>query len=118
MSIYVTTVNPRKLVDNINEKIKNSSINTWSVDKDGDYTHTAQQWQYHAWIHPIVEPGRVVFAIWGRLNEDLSVVDYAIYHGRFIEMLLSHFDQQCSDIEVTSLASRYDNVKAAPKQSE
>lgn len=118
MSIYVKTLNPRKLVDAINEKINISNIDTWMVDKDGDYTHTAQQWQYHAWIHPIIEEKRVVFAIWGRVSEDLSIVDYAIYHGRFVEMLLSHFDQQCVNIEVSCLASKYDNVKAAPKQSE
>lgn len=118
MSIYVRSSNPQKLVNDINEKIENSSINTWSVDKDGDYTHTAQQWQFHAWIHPIIEPERVVFAIWGRVKENLSVVDYAVYHGRFVEMLLSHFDQQCTKIEVSSLASGYDNVKAVPKQSE
>lgn len=118
MSIYVKTVNPRKLVDDINEKISNTSINTWAVDKDGDYTHTAQQWQYHAWIHPIIETERVVFAIWGRASEDLSVVDYAIYHGRFVEMLLTHFDKQCLTIEVSSLASKYDQIKAAPKESE
>lgn len=118
MSVYVKTVNPKKLVADINEKINNSHIETWSVDKDGDYTHTAQQWRFHAWMHPIVEDGRVVFAIWGRTSEDLSVVDYAIYHGRFVEMLLVHFDQQCEQIEISSLASTYDNVKATPKQSE
>jgi len=118
MSIYVKTANPRKLVDDINEKINNSAINTWSIDKDGDYTHTAQQWQFHAWVHPIVETERVVFAIWGRVSEDMSVVDYAIYHGRFVEMLLTHFDHQCTKIEVSCLASGYDRIKAAPKQSE
>ncbi len=118
MSIYVRCSNPQKLVDDINYKIGNSEIDTWSVDKDGDYTHAAEQWRNHAWIHPIIETGRVIFAIWGRVNEDLSVVDYAIYHGRFVEMLLAHFDHQCDDIEITSLATRYDRVKAAPKKSE
>ena len=118
MSIYVRTENPRKLVDDINEKINNSGIDTWSVDKDGDYTHTSQQWQFHAWIHPIIETDRIVFAIWGRVSENLSVVDYAIYHGRFVEMLLAHFDQQCTSIEISSLASGYDRVEATPKQSE
>lgn len=118
MSIYVKCSNPRKLIDEINEKIEDSSIDTWSVDKDGDYTHIAEQWKNHAWIHPIIETERVVFAIWGRVNENLSVVDYAIYHGRFVEMLLAHFDHQCESIEVSSLASGYDHVKAEPKKTE
>lgn len=118
MSIYVRTSNPRKLVDEINDQIEQSSIDTWSVDKDGDYTHTAEQWKNHAWIHPIIETNRVVFAIWGRVNENLSVVDYAIYHGRFVEMLLVHFDHQCDYIEVSSLATKYDRIKAEQKKSE
>lgn len=118
MSIYVTTSNPHKLIDDINEAISKAKIDTWSVDEDGDYTHTATQWKYHAWIHPIIETERIVFAVWGRINENLSVVDYAIYHGRFIEMLLAHFDHQCDEIMVSSLASPYDRVKAQPKQSE
>ena len=118
MSIFVKSSNPQKLVNAINEKIANSNIDTWSVDKDGDYTHNVTQWRYHAWLHPIIETDRVVFAIWGRANEDLNVVDYAIYHGRFVEMLLTHFDQQCDSIEVSSLATRYDRIKAEPKQSE
>lgn len=118
MSIYVKSSNPQKLINDINEKIENSGIDTWSVDKDGDYTHTAEQWRNHAWIHPIIETERVVFAIWGRVNDNLSVVDYAIYHGRFVEMLLTHFDHQCENIEVTSLATRYDYIKAEPKKSE
>lgn len=118
MSIYVKCKNPRQLINDINETIGNSGIETWSVDKDGDYTHTAEQWKNHAWIHPIVETDRVVFAIWGRVNENLNVIDYAIYHGRFVEMLLVHFDHQCESIEVTSLATAYDRIKAEPKQSE
>ena len=118
MSIYVKSSNPQKLINDINEKIENSGIDTWSVDKDGDYTHTAEQWRNHAWIHPIIETGRIVFAIWGRVSENLSVVDYAIYHGRFVEMLLAHFDHQCDIIEVTSLATGYDHIKAEPKKSE
>lgn len=118
MSIYVKSSNPQKLINDINEKIANSGIDTWSVDKDGDYTHTAEQWKNHAWIHPIIETGRVVFAIWGRVNVNLSVVDYAIYHGRFVEMLLAHFDRQCENIEVSSLATGYDRIKAEPKKTE
>lgn len=118
MSIYVKTKAPQKLIDDINESIKNDSIDTWSVDSDGDYTHTAKQWQYHAWMHPIVKEDRLIFAIWGRKDVDLGIVDYAVYHGRFVEMLLAHFDSQFSSIEVSSLASSYDRIKAEPKKSE
>ena len=105
------------LVDSIKEKIKSQTINTWAVDDDGDMTHTAEQWKYCAWIRSKVEPelNRVVFFIICRNDRDLTVSDYAIYHGRFIEMLLTHFDKDCQDIQVTALASKYDSVVASKK---
>mgnify|MGYP000431422721 CR=1 FL=1 len=35
---------------------------------------------------------------------------YAAYHGRFAEMLLSHFDSKIDRIEISSLASSGDMV--------
>ena len=118
MSIFVKTDNPHKLIEGINESIQKGVIDTWSVDSEGDYTHTAKQWEYHAWMHPVEEANRLVFAIWGRKDVNLSTVDYAIYHGRFVEMLLSHFDTDCDSIEVSSLASSYDRIIVEPKKSE
>lgn len=46
------------------------------------------------------------------------MVDYAIYHGRFVEMLLAHFDHQCDSIDVSSLGTKYDRIKAEPKKTE
>lgn len=112
MSIYVKADKPAELIKEINELIEKKTIATWSVDSDGDYTHTASQWEKNAWIHPIVEETRVVFAIWGRKDQNLSIVDYAVFHGRFVEMLLNHFDRLCRSIDVTPLASSYDHIKA------
>lgn len=92
------------LADSIKEKIKLHTIKTWDVDEDGDMTHTADQWKYCAWIRATVEPllNRVVFHIICRNDRDLSVEEYAVYHGRFVEMLLTHFDSDCKRIEVTA----------------
>jgi len=38
---------------------------------------------------------------------------YGIYHGRFIKMLLAHFDKQFTSIQVTALADLGDIVKAS-----
>lgn len=110
MAIFVATRHPRLLVQNIKEKIDKGNIDTWSYDKEGDFTHSPGQWIYHAWIRPIYEENRVVFAILGRNDKNLSTVDYAVYHGRFVEMLLMHFDATCEKIEVTPLASQYDKI--------
>lgn len=110
MAILVETRYPHLLVQEIKEKINNGGIDTWSYDKEGDFTHAPDQWIYHAWIRPIYEEKRVIFAILGRSDKNLSTIDYAVYHGRFVEMLLTHFDSTCIKIEVTPLASQYDKI--------
>lgn len=110
MSIYVKTDTPSELVQRIKDGINEHKIATWLCDSDGDFTHDTDQWRHHAWISPLVEEGRVVFRILCRKDKDLSVMDYAIYHGRFVEMLLVHFDNTCKDIEVTPLATKYDII--------
>lgn len=79
-------------------------------DSDGDFTHSVEQWKFRAWIRPHVESERVVFAILCRNDKNLSVAEYAVYHGRFVEMLLCHFDKVCQSIDVTPLASQYDKI--------
>ncbi len=105
------------LVESIKEKIKQQTIKTWAVDDDGDLTHIAEQWKYRAWIRSKIEheSNRVVFYIICRNDRDLSVIDYAVYHGRFVEMLLTHFDRDCQSIDVSPLASKYDSVTATKK---
>ena len=110
MAIFVKTKNPSELIKDINEQIDKKQIDTWMRDTDGDYTHNTDQWRFHAWIRSRIETGRVVFYIICRKDKNLTVFDYAIYHGRFVEMLLSHFDKSCESIEVSSLASSYDIV--------
>lgn len=117
MSIFVKTKSPALLIERIKAEIEKGSIVTWSIDSDGDFTHTAEQWKYQAWIRAKVEPERVVFFIICRNDKDLSVEDYGIYHGRFTELLLNHFDKDCDSIEVTPLATSYDSVKANHKNS-
>lgn len=111
MAIYVETNSPQSLVDKIKEAIDQNKIDTWSYDSDGDFTHNVDQWRYNAWIRPKVEDTRVVFAILGRTDKPLSVIDYGVYHGRFVEMLLNHFDGHCTAISVTPMpVNKYDNL--------
>lgn len=110
MAIYVKADNPSDLVKRIRDGINDKKIETWLCDSDGDFTHDTDQWRFHAWIRAHIEEGRVVFSIICRKDRNLSVLDYAIYHGRFCEMLLRHFDNTCKGIEVTPLATKYDIV--------
>ena len=110
MAIYVKTDGPSELVKRIREGIENHTIETWLCDDVGDFTHDTDQWRYHAWMRPFIEEDRVVFGILCRKDRNLTITEYAIYHGRFVEMLLRHFDKICIDIQVSPLATKYDIV--------
>lgn len=115
MAIFVKTTTPGLLVESIKKKIDEHKIDTWSVDSDGDFTHNTDQWRYRAWFRHSIEAGRVVFYVICRRDKNMSVVEYAVYHGRFVEMLLTHFDKECDEIEVTPLATSYDSIVASKK---
>jgi len=117
MAIFVKTNTPEMLVENIKKKIGEHRIDTWSVDSDNDFTHNVDQWRNRAWIRYKVERefGRVVFFVICRRDANMTIVEYAVYHGRFVEMLLTHFDRECDTIEVSPLATNYDSVKNLEK---
>jgi hypothetical protein len=68
-------------------------VDTWTYDEDGDFSHdtSSEQWVGAAWLHPGVSLGTLTLSIISP-EEGLSKEAYAIYHGRFIEMLLAHFE--------------------------
>lgn len=118
MSIYVKTTCPHELLSAIREKVNKNMVDSWEVDSDGDFTHKSEQWRYKAWFHPVIEDDRVVFAIWGRKSKNMSVEEYAAYHGKFVRMLLVHFDHQVNSIEVTPLATTYDSIRVEKVQND
>lgn len=115
MAIFVETENPNGLISKIKKAIDNKAIVTWTYDKDGDFTHNVDQWRNCGWIHAIVEVNRIVFSVLCRRDRNMSVSEYAVYHGRFVEMLLTHFDKECLSIKVTPLASNYDIINTNVK---
>lgn len=110
MAIYVKTSSPAVLLKEIKEQINNGMIDTWSVDNDGDFTHDVEQWRFHAWLRPIIETDRLVFGILCRNDRSITTTEYAIYHGRFVEMILAHFDKMCVNVMVTAMPTTYDKV--------
>lgn len=119
MSVIVKTRNnPINFVEDIKSLISDGRIISWSYDKDGDFTLTHEQWRFHAWFRPNIQNDSIIFALIGRNDQNMSVADYAVYHGKFIEMLLRHFDQKCSDVQATPLATKYDYVGPNNKSRE
>jgi len=112
MSVIVVTPDPAGLLRTVKDLMTSGKIDTWSVDKDGDFTHTPPQWNRKAWLRPAVEPDRIVFHILTPKGTNMSGTMYAIYHGRFIEMLLTHVDKKFSIAWATALPTSGDIVRA------
>ena len=101
MAIYIDVKNPQRLLDALLENIENKRILTWCVDEDGDFTHVSQ-WNNKAWMRPCVQKNKIAFGLIGRRDEHMTKSIYGVYHGRFAEMLLTHFDTIMDSIEITS----------------
>ncbi|MDI1451389.1 hypothetical protein [Polyangium sp. 6x1] len=102
MAIVIATPNPRGLLANIKRAIDEEKVKTWSYDKDGDLTHAPDQWANKAWLRPVIGQGTLMFGLLGRKSEGMTKLIYGIYHGRFVEMLLTHFDEEFTNALVTA----------------
>jgi hypothetical protein len=93
MAIYFDTKTPKKLLAAYKKAIDDGHVTTWSYDEDGDFTHTADQWNKKAWLRPKVTEGTAL-ALFLLAPKDTTITTavYAIYHGRFIESVLRHCD--------------------------
>ncbi len=96
----------------MNESIESGEIETWTVDKDGDYTHKPVQWRNKAWISvsDVIPRETVIFGIISRRFVKMTKDIYAVYHGRFSEMLLAHFDTLIEKIEISALPTEHDKL--------
>ena len=103
---------PRELLEKINRFIREGNSQTWEIDSDGDFTHIPEQWKNKAWLTVFLTDESIVFGIWPPAGKTISTEVYAVYHGRFSEMLLAHFDEDFTDIRISSLPTEYDRIKS------
>jgi hypothetical protein len=115
MALIVETDDPNELLSSVLEEIDAGKIRTWQRQKDGkDYlTHSPEQWRYAAWMKGQVSEGELVFNIYPTRGKTVTSEAYAIYHGRFAEMLLAHFDRNFHRASATALATSDDEVGSA-----
>lgn len=102
MAVIVKTDKPEALLEEIKNAIETKKVDTW-LYKDGYFTHSPEQWKYKAWFKPVIGHGELKFGIYPPKDSVVSTQIYGIYHGRFIEMMLSHFDHEFSTIAATAL---------------
>lgn len=107
MAVIVKNSEPAGLLKAIKKAIDDGHIVTWSYDTDGDFTHVPEQWKHKAWFRPSIPAnttGEIHFFILKQQSVPvISSTVYAIYHGRFIEMLLAHFDAKFQNASATAL---------------
>jgi len=113
MAITVTTQAPDALLQNIKKAIKEKRVDTWECDTDGDFTHCPEQWYKKAWLRPSSGIGVLTFSLLGPQNRKVEKAIYGVYHGRFIEMLLTHFSDQFSRASASAKKEGSDNFDPA-----
>ena len=113
MAIIIKIDNPSSLLTAIKKSIDEKSILTWSYDNDGDFKHTTSngQWEDKAWLRPKISIGELRFGLLGVKDTKMTEEIYGIYHGRFTEMLITHFSLKFTTLTVTSRKSESDNFQ-------
>jgi hypothetical protein len=101
MALFAYTPDPGRLLAAIKQAIDNGHVKTWAYDKEGDFTHTPDQWNGKAWLRPSLGQGYLRFHIIGSKATITTWAMYGIYHGRFIEELITHFHDSVSDLKPT-----------------
>jgi hypothetical protein len=102
MSVRAFTDDASGLLTRIKKLIDGGHIDTWAYDKDGDFTHTPSQWKNKAWLRPQVKSDMLRMVILNNTKVTFTREIFAVYHGRFIEMLISH------------VSDRYTSASASP----
>lgn len=104
MAVRVFCSKPQELLKEIKAAIRDGTVQSWELDKDGDFTRTQEQWKNKAWFRPVLESNRIVFKIIGQKSERMSTAAYASYHAYFIQTLLNYFDTMFSTATATAQA--------------
>lgn len=110
MAVFVKARSPQLLWRKIREGIEDNEVRTWMIDSDGDITHDVDQWRFDAWLRPFFTEDEIIFGIISRKDVDMTKTVYGVFHGRFAEMLLTHFDNYITDIRLSSMPTKYDSI--------
>jgi len=105
MAIIVQTPNPGALLLSVRRAVEGRRMWQWQCDSEGDFTHTAMQWRFQAWLHPRVDMGALHLGIVGPKGVPMTKGVYDVYHCNFVEMLLGNFDAQFTTVTITAKAA-------------
>lgn len=103
MAVIIQTQDPNKLREHFIRNIYVGKIRTWSVDQEGDITHTNPKWAYKAWFEPKIDiaNNQLQFGIIASQIFPMTNELYAVYHGRLATTLLANFDFLIEELSIT-----------------
>lgn len=106
MKIDAVSDQPQKLLDTINKAIEEDVLKTWKKlfndKKEPLYSHTPDQWNEKAMIKPYLLDNKVSFRIsWWTKNGEPSNEIKGYILGRFVEVLMVHFQNHFRYLEIT-----------------
>jgi hypothetical protein len=110
MALFFFSDTPEALLLGFKREIDAQKVVTWSYDDDGDFTHAAPQWEGKAWLRPQVRRECLYFYILAPSGVQMSKTIYGVYHGRFMESLLTHCDELFTRVRATALPTSDDVV--------
>ena len=113
MAINFATTTPNKLLAAFKKAIDDGHVVTWAYDSDGDFYHTPPQWKDQGWLRPKVFDGQQLTLNYLTRTATTSKAAYGVYHGRFIESMLTHCDTLFTAGEATSTPTNSDVVSKA-----
>jgi len=106
--ITVRTTNPNNIYQGIIRGIQNGSIDTWKIVTVGNlvyFTHdtTNKQWLNKSYMKAGTDShGNLIFHVIRNNENSFDQNIFAVYQGRFIQMLVSHFPNSFTELNVTS----------------
>jgi hypothetical protein len=91
MPVNITAPNPATLLASIKAKIDQGKIATWSYEGDR-FDYLPKQYAHEAVLDASIEPKLLKFQLkWKKQATRKTNAMIAIYYGRFMEEILSHF---------------------------
>jgi hypothetical protein len=110
MAVNFQSTNPAALLAAFKSAIDKGQVVTWSYDKNGDFTHSPEQWRHRGWLRPSLSSGRLTMNFIGSSDEVTTWEVYGIYHGRFVESMMVHCNSMFNDAQVPSQPTASDSI--------
>lgn len=111
MAIIIHTENPSILLDKIYDGIESKRVERWAVLSDGRVTYSKLLWKNEAFLKPQiwVEESELRFGLIKRKDrKHVSTKLYTLFHTKFVEMLLTYFENDFISVAVTAMKTEPD----------